>query len=118
MAWVEDDSYPFTIARLLEGYLRIDSLIVNGWNMIIGGIDQGLTPYIHPGETVTIDMVVSNQGEKVDNFLIRLYKNAVLYSTSPIISNLAIGATSPFSPASFVMPNANVALEIITWHEE
>ena len=120
MAWIEDTAarYSFTIARLLEGFLRIDSLTVNGVNMIIGGIDQGVTPLIHPGDSVNMGMAVSNQGNNVDNFLIRVYKDASLFSTSPTISNLAIGGTATFAPATFVMPNANVALEIRTFHEE
>lgn len=118
MAWIQDQTYSFTIARLLEGFLRIDSLTVNGVNMIIGGVDQGVTPYIHPGSTVSVSMVVSNQGELTDNFLIRVYKDGASYSTSPTISNLAIGATASFSPPSFVMPNANVGIELRTFHEE
>jgi len=118
MAWIQDQTYSFTIARLLEGFLRIDSLTVNGWNMIVGGVDQMVTPLVHPGDSVNISMVVSNQGELVDNFKIEIYKDVALYSTSPIISNLAIGGTSSFSPPSFVMPNANVALEIRTFHLE
>ncbi len=120
MVWIEDPAarYSFTIARLLEGFLRIDNLIVNGWNMIVGGIDQGLNLTIHPGDTVNMDLVVSNQGQNTDNFIIEVYKDAAVFSTSPIISNLAIGGTSSFAPPPFVMPNANVALEIRTFHEE
>ena len=118
MAWILDQTYSFTIARLLEGFLRIDSLVVNGINMIVGGVDQGVTPYIHPGDTVAVDMVVSNQGELADDFIIEIWKNAVLYATSPEILSLAIGMTSPYSPASFVMPDANVSIEIRTFHEE
>ena len=118
MAWIQDQVYSFTIARLLEGFLRIDSLIVNGWNMIIGGVDQGITPLVHPGDSVNVSMVVSNQGELVDDFIIEFYKDAMLYETSPEILALAIGGTSPYSPASFVMPNANVSIEIRTFHEE
>ncbi len=120
MVWIEDSAarYSFTIARLLEGFLRIDSLTVNGTNMIVGGVDQGVTPLIHPGASVNIGMTVSNQGELADNFLIEIYKDAAVFSTSPIISNLAIGGTSSFAPPPFVMPNANVNLEIRTFHEE
>ena len=118
MAWIQDQTYSFTIARLLEGFLRIDSLTVNAVNMIIGGVDQGVTPLIHPGDTVNVSMVVSNQGDQTDTFLIRVYKDAALFSTSPTIANLALGATASFSPPSFVMPNANVDLEIRTFHEE
>ncbi len=118
MAWIQDQVYSFTIARLLEGFLRIDSLTVNGYNMIVGGVDQAVTPLIHPGDSVNIGMVVSNQGDLADNFIIELHKDGILYDTSPAIVALAIGGTSSFSPTSFVMPNANVALEIRTFHEE
>jgi len=118
MAYILDDSYSFTIARLLEGFLRIDSLVVNGWAMIIAGVDQGVTPYIHPGDTVNVSMGVSNQGQLIDNFIIEFYKNAILYETSPEIVDLAIGGTSTYSPTSFVMPDANVSMEIRTFHYE
>jgi len=118
MAWNLDQTYSFTISRLLEGFLRIDSLIVNGWNMIVGGVDQGVMPLIHPGDTVTMDMTVSNQGELADNFIIEVYKDASLYETSPEIVNLAVLATSSYSPLSFVMPDANVGIEIRTFHYE
>lgn len=118
MAYILDDSYSFTIARLLEGFLKINSLVVNDQNMIVGGVDQGVTPLIHPGDTVMIDMSVSNQGELADDFIIEFYKDEILYETSPEIVNLAIGGTSSFSPTSFVMPNANVSMEIITFHKE
>ena len=118
MAWIPDQVYSFTIARLLEGFLRIDSLIVNGTNMIIGGIDQGITPLIHPGDAVNVGMTVSNQGELSDNFIVELHKDGVLYETSPEILGLAIGGTSSYTPTSFIMPNANVGLEIRTFHEE
>ena len=118
MAWIQDQTYSFTIARLLEGFLRIDSLTVNGVNMIVGGVDQGVTPLIHPGTSVNIGMVVSNQGQLVDNFQIKVFKDAALFATSPTITALAIGGTASFTPATFVMPNANVAIEIRTFHEE
>ncbi len=118
MAWIQDQTYSFTIARLVEGFLRIDSLTVNAVNMIIGGVDQGVTPLIHPGDTVNVSMVISNQGDATDDFLIRAYKNATLYYTSPIFANLIIGGTASFSPASFVMPDANVDIEIRTFHRE
>ena len=124
MAYILDQTYSFTIARLLEGFLRIDSLVVNGWAMIVGGVDQGITPYIHPGDSVNVDIIVSNQGELVDNFIIEVHKDGILYATSPAILNLGVydpivgGPTSSYSPATFVMPNANVALEIRTFHEE
>ena len=118
MAWIPDQVYSFTIARLLEGFLRIDSLIVNGTNMIIGGIDQGVTPLIHPGDAVNVGMTVSNQGQLTDNFMIEIYKDGVLYEISPEILALSIGGTATYNLTSFVMPNANVSLEIRTFHEE
>ncbi len=117
MAWLQDQTYSFTIARLLEGFLRIDSLTVNGINMILGGVDQGITPTIHPGDTVSVEMVASNQGELADNFQIKAYKDGALFSTSPSIP-LAIGATYSYTPMVFTMPSANVGLEIRTFHEE
>ena len=118
MAYIPDQVYSFTIARLLEGFLRIDSLTVNGANMIIGGIDQGVTPLIHPGDTVNMNMVVSNQGDNTDDFIIEVYKDATLHETSPEIIGLAVGSTSSYSPTSFAMPDANVGIEIRTFHEE
>ncbi len=117
MAWIQDQTYSFTIARLLEGFLRIDSLTVNGINMIIGGIDQGVTPLIHPGESVSVNMIVSNQGELADNFQIKSFKDGALFSTSTAIP-LVIGATYSYVPMVFTMPNANVDIGIITYHEE
>lgn len=118
MVWIPDQVYSFTIARLLEGFLRIDSLTVNGVNMIIGGVDQGVTPLIHPGDSVTMGMVVSNQGDNTDDFLIELYKDASLLETSPEIIGLAVGSTSSYSPSSFTMPGGNVSIEIKTFHSE
>jgi len=118
MAWIQDYIYSFSVAVLYEGLLKINSLTINGINMIVGGVDQAVTPLVHPGAIVSISMVVKNEGQFADDFKIEVYKGGTLYSTSPTIPALAINSTASYSPATFVMPSTNVPLEIRTFHFE
>jgi len=120
MAWIgPDHTYTFTIARLLEGEMILDNLTVNGINLIVGGVDQGITPAIHLGDTVTISMRGKNVGRTADNFVITCQVGVATPESSPTFTNIAInGITASWSPSSFIMPDANVSVTIRTFHEE
>lgn len=121
MAWKIDREYPFTISVLLEGFLEIQTLTVSAggwsWDLIIGGVDQKITPGIHPGDTVSIDMVVKNTGAITDNFKVRTTVGAALPEESGIMT-LGIGLTDLWSPSTFVMPDTDVGILIETFHYE
>jgi len=121
MVWRIDRTYSFTISRLLEGFLDIQTLTISAggwsWDLIIGSVDQGITPGIHPGDVVSINMVVRNAGAIVDTFMVRTTVGASPPEESGIMT-LAIGATDTWSPSTFVMPDADVNTLIETFHYE
>ena len=132
MVWHDDRVYPFTIARLLEGFLDIDLLTLSvpgfSWDLIVGGVDQGIVPTVHPGESVGLSMTVKNSIAKgalsADNFIIDITAigattgTIFLSETSPEIVNLALDATSDYSTSTFIMPDENINAEIRTKHWE
>ncbi len=121
MVWISDRTFSFTVARLLEGFLNIQTLTLNAgawsWDLIVGGVDQAITPTVHVGESVSISMTVRNDGLDPDNFLIRSSINGGAPEESSVIP-LTVGATSTWSPTSFVMPDRDISIAIETFHEE
>lgn len=121
MAWIPDRTYSFTVARLIEGFLNINRLTLSAggwaWDLIVGGVDQAITPAVHPGDIVGISTTFKNEGAIADNFLARISINGGAPEESPILS-LAIGATDSWSPSTFIMPDRDVSIMLETFHEE
>ena len=124
MAWIgPDDSYSFTILRLLEGLLNLDSVILTAgttsWNLIVGGVEQAVTAAVHPGDSVKLSMTGKNLGRTADNFVFTCQIGTATPQQSPIYSNIAVNAVTPtFTTSSFVMPDANVPVIIQSFNEE
>lgn len=121
MVWIADRVYTFTIARLLEGFLNIDKLTITaagfGWDLIVGGVDQGITPAIHPGDIVGLSMSVKNTGLVADNFIIKTSGSAPVITETSAVIPLALGASTTYEPSNFTMPNADISYKIETFHE-
>lgn len=121
MAWLLDRTYSFTISRLLEGFLNIQTLTISAggwsWDLIVGGVDQEITPGIHPGDVASISMTVRNTGAIADNFIARTTIGGAAPEESGVMT-LATDASSTWAPSTFVMPDADVGVLIETFHEE
>lgn len=122
MAWIQDRLYSFNIVRLVEGFLNINTLTISAagysWDLIVGGVDQAITPAIHPGEVVSLSMTVRNDGEEADDFRILTSGSAPIPSETSGTIPLAVGASSTYGPATFTMPDADISYAIETQHFE
>jgi len=126
MVWINDPqaTYSFSIARLLEGLLTIEELVIStpagDFYMIIGGVSQAIQPIAHPGEVVDVSMTMKNNqamGSKSDdNFKIKITVAGSPQESAPMF--LALNQTETFYLPPFIMPDADVPISIETYHEE
>jgi len=124
MVWKIDRTYTFSVVRLLEGFLNIEKLTISAaglsWDLVDGGVDQGITPAIHPGDAVSMSMIVKNAssqgGRAADNFIIITTIGTGTPEQSPIIP-LALDVTANYAPSSFIMPDKDISVKIETFHE-